>query len=97
MMEFRIGDRVTFETQDRGPVFGILTRYKVGHRDYGRRSAVERVPALSAKGWIKRRSSKNRRSRERLSGFHNSIQAEMNLSALAIESRDIEVELRQAF
>jgi len=27
MMEFRIGDRVTFETQDAGHVFGVLTRY----------------------------------------------------------------------
>jgi hypothetical protein len=27
MLEFRIGDRVTFETQEGTPVFGILTRY----------------------------------------------------------------------
>jgi len=27
MLEFRIGDRVTFATQDRVPVSGILTRY----------------------------------------------------------------------
>lgn len=27
MLEFRIGDRVTFEPQTGSPVFGILTRY----------------------------------------------------------------------
>jgi hypothetical protein len=27
MLEFRIGDRVTFEPKDGTPVFGILTRY----------------------------------------------------------------------
>jgi hypothetical protein len=27
MLEFRIGDRVTFESQDGTPLFGILTRY----------------------------------------------------------------------
>ena len=27
MLEFRIGDRVTFEPEGRAPVFGILTRY----------------------------------------------------------------------
>lgn len=27
MLEFRIGDRVTFEPEGRTPVFGILTRY----------------------------------------------------------------------
>ncbi len=27
MLEFRIGDRVAFESQDGAPVFGILTRY----------------------------------------------------------------------
>ena|SRR6516162_1499932 len=27
MLEFRIGDRVTFEPQGGNPVFGILTRY----------------------------------------------------------------------
>ena len=27
MLEFRIGDRVTFEPEDGTPVFGILTRY----------------------------------------------------------------------
>lgn len=27
MLEFRIGDRVTFEPQGGAPVFGILTRY----------------------------------------------------------------------
>jgi hypothetical protein len=27
MLEFRIGDRVAFESQDGTPVFGILTRY----------------------------------------------------------------------
>ena len=27
MLEFRIGDRVTFEPQDGTPVFGVLTRY----------------------------------------------------------------------
>jgi hypothetical protein len=27
MLEFRIGDRVTFEPEGRGPVFGTLTRY----------------------------------------------------------------------
>ena len=27
MLEFRIGDRVTFETQGGAPVFGTLTRY----------------------------------------------------------------------
>ena len=27
MLEFRIGDRVTFEAHHGGPVFGILTRY----------------------------------------------------------------------
>jgi hypothetical protein len=27
MLEFRIGDRVTFEPDGRAPVFGVLTRY----------------------------------------------------------------------
>lgn len=27
MLEFRIGERVSFEPPDRGPVFGMLTRY----------------------------------------------------------------------
>ncbi len=27
MLEFRIGDRVTFEPEGRAPVFGMLTRY----------------------------------------------------------------------
>jgi len=27
MLEFRIGDRVTFEPEGRAPVFGVLTRY----------------------------------------------------------------------
>lgn len=27
MLEFRIGERVSFEPPDRGPVFGIITRY----------------------------------------------------------------------
>jgi hypothetical protein len=27
MLEFKIGDRVTFQPQDRRPLFGIVTRY----------------------------------------------------------------------
>ena len=45
MLEFRIGDRVTFEPDVGTPVFGIVTRYnkKIGHRDSRRQSSVERL------------------------------------------------------
>lgn len=46
MLDFRIGDRVTFQPDGRPPLFGIITRYnKNRHSDHRRR------PALECRAW----------------------------------------------
>ena len=44
MLDFRIGDRVTFHPEGRAPLFGIITRYnKKTVTEIGRASCRERV------------------------------------------------------
>jgi hypothetical protein len=46
MLDFGIGDRVTFQPDGRPPLFGIITRYnKNRHSDHRRR------PALECRAW----------------------------------------------
>src|SRR5438552_13746885 len=64
MLDFKIGDRVTFQPEGRPPVVGMLTRYN-SHSDHRQRAALERGARISAQGdslrqrrqWQRKRSS----------------------------------------